>query len=457
MRTSSLIVFFALAACGGNSTCDGGTGGGSSSLGGGNASMGGGAVDADPAHQAGDGISRDTVTVDAAAADRYTWTDSKGRTRTATLKRQGTGNGGFAIELTWQEPDGASLRTVTANGRGGGEMGFGYFVAHERYRTFDDGSQGTIASLHGEDDSPLGVGFSVTGSHSDITAASTFVTHTFVSSYPKWGTVAPMDDVDAMTPKAAAAHRKFELPVTLQWTFQKGTDFPRIDVKLDLSSAQAGQLAFDVRGPYGVLEFADGDSGATLNNVQWGDSAYHFTTQAPAAGDLLTTAGWDWSVPIGTSRPYHALVARHSGSNLLYEIGLLQLKLGTDTGLVFGGYSENLGKTKAATGHALLSGEFGEGEWPFQSANYSGVSAASPTTGKKFAWGSSSLYGSKTTSQFLNGMTQIPIVPFPADSMLRYRTCLVLGVSTFTDASRVTLTRAAAASATPACATASPL
>ena len=326
---------------------------------------------------------RDEAVVGGVPVDRYTWIDSAGRPRTASLKRQSGGaNGGYAVQLTYEVPDGAGWRTVTADGTGGGEKGFGYFVAHERYRTFDDNSQGTIAALHGEDDSPLGLGFAVTGTHSSLSPSSTVATHTFLSTYPKWGTVAPMADVDAQTPKALAAHKKFVLPLAIQWTFQKGTDFPRIDVKLDLSEASAGQLAFDVRGPYGVLEFADGDTDASLNNVQWGDSAFHFSTESAAAAYLTTAASWAWSEPISSARKYHALLARHSTTGALYELGLIEQKLGSDPGLVYSGFADNRGRSYASTQHGLLSIAFSDSEWPFQSAQYSGVSAGAPANGR---------------------------------------------------------------------------
>jgi hypothetical protein len=417
----------------------------------------GGTVIDEPAFEQGDGVSRESASVGGLAVDRYTWTDSQGRSRTVSLKRQtASDNGGYAVQLTYQVRAGADWRTVTVDGTAGGENGFGYFVGHELYRNFDNGGSGTIAGLHGEDDSPLGNGFAVQGNHSAITAQSTAVSHTFTLSYPKWGTRVPMADVTAKTPVALGAHQKFMLPVTLRWVFQKGTDFPRIDTRVDLSEATAGQLAFDMRGPYGTVEFADSDVNAPLNNVQWGDSLHHFTTRAPASGSLTTQAAWTWNEPMGGTRSYHGLIARHSSTGALYEIGLVELKLGQDAGLVYGGYSLNNGTTKAASGHALLSPEFSESEWPFQSAQYSGLSAATPATGKKFAWGSSPFYGSALSSVYFNDATSLPIDAFPGSRTLLYRTCLVLGLSPFTDAKPKSLARVTAESAS-SCATADPL
>lgn len=410
-----------------------------------------------------EGLPQETVlhastTVGGVAVDRYTWNDSTGRPRSVSLKRQSGGdNGGYAVEMTYEVPQGSAFRKVTVRGDGGGENGFGYFVAHERYRSISDGSSSTIAGLHGEDDSPLGLGFPVLAARSVVGEGTGFATHTFELTYPKWGTVAAMNDPDDSVPKASSAHQKFTLPLTLQWTFQSGTDFPRIDMKLDLSAAVAGQLSFDVRGPYGVLEFADGDEDARLQNIQWGDSAFHFSTRVPVANHLTTQADWTWSEPMGNTRPYQSMVARHPGTGALYELGLIQLKLGEDTGLVYSGHSGNRGRTKTQSGNGFLSDDFADWEWPFQSANYSGVSSSGPTTGKKLAWGSSSFYGSKVDSQPLTDSLSVPLVAFPASKKLIYRTCVVVGVSPWTDAEPKGLTRRVAESSSARCALAAPL
>lgn len=378
--------------------------------------------------ETGDGISFKRETISGIAVDTYTWLDSTGHTRTVSLKREGAGNsghGGYAVQLTWE----AAGRTMRADGTQGGEYGFGFFVGHEHARDFDDNSNGTIAGKHGEDDSPLGLGFAVTSTRSTIAAASTIATHTFTTTYPKWGTVQPMADVDQPAPAAAAQHQRFVLPLTIRWVFEKGTDYPRIDFTLDLSGTQAGQLAFDVRGPYGVLEFADADDSATLQGVQWGDSAFHFTTKAAVNADLKTGVAWSWNQPIGTSRRYNALLARRATQGELFELGLVETPLAGETGLVYSGWADTRGLDSAGSGRALLSNAFPDWQWPFQSAQYSGLSASAATTFKKLAWGSSNLYGSANTVQYLNDTLSVPLTPHP--SSLTYRTCVVLGLSTY--------------------------
>lgn len=283
---------------------------------------------------------------------------------------------------------------------------------------------------------------------------TTSATHTFTSRYPKWGTVQAMADVAQPTPAAASAHQRFELPLTIRWVFEKGTDYPRIDTSLDLSATQAGQLAFDVRGPYGTVEFADGDASATLHGVQWGDAAFHFTTKTPVAADLTTNVAWDWSEPIGASRKYNALIARLGARNELYELGLVELPLAGEAGLVYGTWADTRGLSSVGSGRALLSNDFPGWQWPFQSAQYSGLSAAAPSTFKKFAWGSSNLYGSANVVQFLSNTLSVPVTPHP--DVLRWRTCLVLGVSTYDEVNERGLTRTEASAAASKCAHAMP-
>src|SRR3954451_11664914 len=79
----------------------------------------------------GEAVTHDSVIVNGFSADRYAWTDSSGRERTVSLKREGDGNpghGGYAIQMTYRLPAG---RLITVNNDLGD--GFGYFVSHERY------------------------------------------------------------------------------------------------------------------------------------------------------------------------------------------------------------------------------------------------------------------------------------------------------------------------------------
>lgn len=413
----------------------------------------------------GDGVQRTSTTILGLAVDQYTWTDSQGQPRTVSLKQQGNGNpgnGGYAVQMTYRVLESGNWRTVTANMASGGDGGFGYFVAHELYRSFDDGSSGTIAELHGEDDSPLGLSFPVSATASVIVSATTAASHTFKLTYPKWGTLAPVADptADRSTPKALAQHVRYRVPVTIVWTFQKGTDYPRIDISVDISAATQGQLAFDMRGPYGVIEFADSDANATINNVQWGDSAFRFASKVATSGYLTQASAWTWSTPIGGTRPFQGMLAKHSISGVLYEIGLFEMKLGGDAGLVYSGYSSHRGGN--GSGFYLAAGGIEQWEWPFQSAQYSGAAddggwlAGAPIYGKKFAWGSAPFYGSSLDTVYLNDTVSVPIDPYPAGGVITYRTCWVMGESTYAGVGTAGLTQTVASRAAPNCATAVP-
>src|SRR5687767_6715590 len=88
------------------------------------------------------------ATVNGLKVDRYTWLDSNQRPRTVSLKQEGNGNpghGGYAVQMTYQYESNGAWKTVTVNAQAGSDGGFGYFVSHERYRDFTNGTNGTIA------------------------------------------------------------------------------------------------------------------------------------------------------------------------------------------------------------------------------------------------------------------------------------------------------------------------
>jgi hypothetical protein len=392
--------------------------------------------------------------VNGIAVTTYQWTDSSGRQRSVSLKKQGSGNagnGGYAVQMTYVKADGSTV-TAKADDQAG-DGGFGYFVAHEKGRQFDDGSNTTIAAKNNEDDSPLSRGFPLqAASPSMILGSSTFAVHEFLVLYPKWGTKVPMADVDAVAPAATSAHVKYMLPVTIRWVFEAGKDMPRIDIKVDMRAVTPGQLAFDVRGPYGVINFANSSAAAVLNNVQWGDSGNQFSTLNDNQGCLSQGTDWRWDLPL-SRRPYHALTSR-DGMNGLYEIGLIQQKIGADTLLTFANYTDSrnrFGGDLADYNGNGAAGRLLPWDWPFQSANYSIPPGAACATGFKFAWGSAAYYGSLTGVVSLgpNVAGSAVITAMPANKSLVYRTCLVLGLSPLAQAGTDTLTRQAANSQLP--------
>jgi hypothetical protein len=391
-------------------------------------------------------------TVNGVSADIWTWTDSKGNPRTVALKQEGNGNpghGGYAIQMTYTVKTKGKQRLVTVNAEQGSDGGFGYFVSHERYRSFADGAVDTIAShIFNKDDSPLGSGFAAATSMPAAPAGAG--AERFTIQYGHYGTVTP-DPVNPNTgtdstplPQGASHYAFYTLPATTTWVFQDGTDYPRIDVSLALGAVPSADLvSFDMRGPYGVMVFDDGIDG-TVNAVLWGDQAYLFAlTQTPVTRD----SNWDWSAANKGAR-YQALTAG------AYEMGLFEPEKVAASATV-DGYSPERGFTSAsyaaAGGVSYSSCPSGaaqtlpsDGEWPYQSVQYSlpcgNGQFGTPTTGKKIAWGTTAYYGTSLTGVF-DGQKSFPFNGFPASQKVGYSVCLVLGAP----AKGKSLTAAAAA------------
>lgn len=415
-----------------------------------------------PAGAALAGVSHQVTTVNGLAVDQYAWTDSQGLTRTVSLKQEGNGNpghGGYAVQMTYQVPSGGAPATVTVNAETTGDGGFGYFVSHERYRTFTDGAYDTIAGhVFHKDDSPLGLGFPVVGTA--LTPADpTALAHRFTLSYHHYGTIAPIPkDADgndvSPTPADPSQLALYQIPVTITWVFQSGTDYPRINTSVSLAKVgEPDRVNFDLRGPYGVMVFDNGADG-TVQQVMWGDR-YHFrTTQKPATRD----SAWVWNGANAGAR-YTALIAGG------YEMGLFEPVRFSHSALD-DGYADERGSTSALYNHG--KGCVGESqiipcdwEWPYQSLQYSLPYVTKsdpnanhqPTNFKKIAWGSSAYYGTGPSLPAVwdSSTTSEPFVGYPPSGRIAYNICVVLGQTT-----SLGLTRQAAASPSRNCASAAP-
>lgn len=371
----------------------------------------------------------------------WSWTDSTGRPRTVSLKKEGQGNpghGGYAVQFSYVAASGP----VTVNADAGGDGGFGYFVSHERYRNFADGAVDTIAShIFGKDDSPLGLDFAAVAAIPH-TAAGTGAER-FTIGYGHYGTITP-HKVDPNTgedavplPVAKANYAFYRLPATTTWVFQDGHDYPRIDVAVSLADVvppggnlpTADLVSFDMRGPYGVMVFDDGADGI-VSSVLWGDQQFLFK---PLRIPVTRSTGWTWQNANLGAR-YHTLLAGG------FEMGLFEPLKVADSATV-DGYAAERGftrKTYVAAGGTSFSSCPGspkqvlpsDGTWPYQSLQYSlpcgAGTQATPTSGKKIAWGTTAYYGTSLTGVF-NGRQSFPFDGFPAGNTLRYSVCLVLG------------------------------
>ena len=414
---------------------------------------------------AGANVSHTTGLVDGVLCDIWTWTDSHQKPRTVALKMEGNGNpghGGYAVRMTYYRryyygPTGPAptWQKMTVDAAKERDGGFGYFVSHERFRFFDNGDVDTIASeIFGTDDSPLGLDFPAASSIPLDTAAAG--AESFVIGYGHYGTKVPWA-IDPGTgedsprlPTTASSFAFYPMPVTTTWVFQDGRDFLRLDITVDLSQVvppgqaapAAGLVNFDVRGPYGVMLFDD-DKNGVIGSAVWGDQTNRFTTRA---APVTRSSRWKWSAGNAGAR-YTALIVGATGlKHGRFEMGLFEPAPALSASALADGYAAERGFT--STSYAAAGGVSvdacavqhrqtlpSDGEWPYQSVQYSLPCPPTPnfltkpTTGKKIAWGSSAYYGSELSEVF-NGFESLPINAFPADNRLSYSVCLVLSWDT---------------------------
>jgi hypothetical protein len=382
-----------------------------------------------------------TGTVNGLACDIWTWTDASGHARSVALKQEGNGNpghGGYAVQFTYV----AGGSTITINAETDSDGGFGYFVSHERYRSFADGTVDTIAShIFNKDDSPLGSSFPATTTRPTTNAGTG--AERFTIQYGHYGTITadpvnPNTGTDSIPlPNGQSNYAFYTIPATTTWVFEDGLDYPRIDISVGMggvippggSSPTKDLVSFDMRGPYGNMVFDNGADG-TVKTVVWGDQEYKFSAvKAPVTRD----SKWKWNA-LNKGARYQALLADG------FEMGLFE-PLKVTASATVDGYASERGYTTAS--YARTGGESysscpgnpqqvlpSDGTWPYQSVQYSlpcGPGTGNqPTTGKKIAWGTTSYWGTSLTSVY-NGQGSFPFNGFPANNTLAYSVCLVLG------------------------------
>jgi len=371
---------------------------------------------------------REAVVVNGSVVDRITWSDVYGRPRSVSLKREGapnTGHGGYAVQMTYRYVYNGVVTPMTVNPTSAGD-GFGYFVGHERYRKFTDGDSAPIANkIFGVDDSPLGLGFPVTSRV--VPTTSNRVIMEYKLTYPKYGTIAANgfnDDTGEDSPPLGtnpALFKRYDLPVTITWYFQDGTNWPRIVTQVSLAPVPGpDRVSFDVRGPYGKMNFEGGN--APVSWVHWGDR-YVFV---PSTAPLTRSVGWTWTRPNPGAR-FNALMIGG------FEMGLFE-PTPYATSAIRDGYSEARGKTSATynggNGCAFQAQKLPcDYEWPYQSSQYE-LPYNNPlgtTNSEKMAWGSAPFYGMSLPAVY-DGVQSVPFVGFPANKVIEYQVCLVLGL-----------------------------
>jgi hypothetical protein len=352
-----------------------------------------------------------TVNGSAGTVVRYTWPDSLGRARSVALLPPTSpgGGSGWAVRMTFQVNDGA-LRTVNVDYANAADGGFGYFVSHEAYRRWSDGSESSpIAFKHANDDSPLGRYLASTGTAQNGTAYANGTSlgpravHEFRHDYPRWGTIASIPDPDTQqTPAALDQHQLYQIPIVIRWSFTAGQDYPYWSVEADLT-AVGDKVAMDVRGPYGTMYFNEG-VGNAVTAVRWGER-FKFAADAGAAdlGAVATPAdslAWTWTAA-NTGRRYNVL---GSGN---YEFGIVTPTLASQW--PYGeSYANNRGRNSPIGDEDCQGGMLSlpcYWEWPMQSMQYD----FGPPSRPKLAWGASPYIGTSITTVYTSGTTTVPL------------------------------------------------
>ena len=193
------------------------------------------------------------VSVGGFLSDRYVWSDSGCRPRSAALVRNDvqdpTGRWGGYLRQYVYDVDGVPR---VANGAPGGYPGFGVLINH-----FGDGASASHRAP--------GTGYAV------VLAGRHHAIHEF-----RWRLSVGGGPVDA----------------TVQWFFATGRDNPVFAVTFDSSPAGPDVVKADTRAPYGELQW-DGGAGSVVDGVEWGDRYVFRTVSRP----LSFQSRWEYTRP----------------------------------------------------------------------------------------------------------------------------------------------------------------
>jgi hypothetical protein len=337
-------------------------------------------------------------------AERYTWKDSGGWTRSATLSHNDTNqNGGHEGELCdyTYHTDAVTVRDVQEL-VSGGAGGFGYIVSHLVYLS----AAYNAAISHDGDDSPLGHGFK--GTFTSLLNGRHHAILRFQLNYPRWGVPA------SNTPT------KYNVPVTIDWLIATGRDHPLWSVSYDLSAAPDKAIEADSRAPYGDMAFDGAGSAAGYGNnvggVAWGDH-YKFTTTG--AAPMTLNSSWTWNQP--NTIPYVYLWTQAPAPDA--EMGIVQSEdigkqdAGSEFSYPF--WTETSATTTGCPGNYLMPCV--DYQWAYQAnADDADVTAQGD---KHLTWGTG--YGFQGDSAYEGNDPATTHVGWPRQS---YATYVVLGL-----------------------------
>jgi len=337
--------------------------------------------------------------------DEYQWSDSACRPRSATLATNDTTKGGNAKQFTYQLAD-TSTRVINPGADGAG--GFGYVVAHL--------SNPSFANAYGADDSPLGSGDSATSSV--VFAGAHHALHQYTLNYVRYGLTAaalanhsidPWTTITGPNDPNRQYVTAYPMPVTIQWLFATGRNYPVWTVTFDLSAAPDHAVDSDFRAPYGDMAIEGGDGSDLVAGVAWGDHYQFATLGSPFTMDN----DWDYS-ELNPGAPYDLLYTVNADA----EMGLAGTQLAAlQTAGGYNNYQAPVwrGHTSGNMGQLCLNDQ-GAGpaynhklpctsDWAYQLIQYSVASATETTSNKRLAWGAD--WGSLGNSSFVssNGVT----------------------------------------------------
>lgn len=311
----------------------------------------------DPSPAGGLVIERD-IDIDGLLGDRFSWIDSAGLPRSATLAHNDAGtaaNGSRGGELrAFSYRAGATTRTLRAVGDGAG--GFGYVVSHPTDAALCTG---------GGDSSSLG--HFTPGQFQRVFEGRHHSILRFTQAYPRYCTT-------------AAPAAQYNLPVTIDWVISNGRDHPLWSITWDMSAVPVNRLSDDSRAPYGELRIDGAVSDATRSQIAgagWGDR-YKF---ASSANPLSFASAWTWNQ--ANSIPYTKLWTTTVDATM----GIVQSTTieRQDAGGYWGQdlWNRTSAQVSGCPGQYLMPCDY---NWPFQTANYSLPSSGS-TTSARLAWG----------------------------------------------------------------------
>ncbi|MGA2735034.1 MAG: hypothetical protein ABSG35_20850 [Syntrophobacteraceae bacterium] len=368
--------------------------------------------------------------------DQYVWYDSNCQERSVALALNDTVMGGNAKQFTYTPFVGgvpiSGPLTVNPGAQAGG---FGYVVAHLANPSF--------ANAYGADDSPLGSSDDAT--YEQLFLGSNHAVHQYTLNYVRYGMTSaattaylnyyaggglgpapflPWDWLNTCPVDSNCQYvTVYNMPVTIQWMFATGRNYPVWSVTFDLSQATDYAVKSDFRAPYGDMMVEGGDGSETVGGVGWGDE-FNFFSIPPTNANLFTMNNtWDYS-SLNGSAPYDYLWTSVTSA----EMGLAGTQLlaqqnaggytnqGSSSGTYNGGLTGNnlRGATSAQMGPCNNDGGNGTvythlmpcmSDWAYQLMQYSLTSATTTTNDKRLAWGAdwgSLGYGSLTT---INGYT----------------------------------------------------